>query len=198
MSDLVRRLLDEYRARFAAGERPDVADYVARAGDDADALAELLDDFLRTVPAPEPPPETVAAIRAIAAAEPALLAQRTARGVRREAVIDALMTRFGFKKASRPKLEERYHELESGLLDPGRVDTGVLDAIAAALGLVRSQLVFSRPPQARLQAYLRMAPGARPKPEVSMAPPLFAAPMAVPAAAPEEPDEIDRLFGVGM
>jgi hypothetical protein len=197
MSEPVRRLLDEYRARFAAGERPDVGDYVARAGDGGDALAELLDDFLRTAPAPDPPPETVAAIRAIAAVEPALLAQRTARGVRRETVIDALMTRFGFKTTSRAKLEERYHELESGLLDAGRVDTGVLDAIATALGLVRSQLVFSRPPQALLQAYLRMPPGARPRPGASMAPHLLAAPMAGPAAAPEEPDEIDRLFGVG-
>jgi len=196
MSDLVNRLYDEYRTRYAAGERPDAADYVAQAGDAGDALAELLDDFLRTAPAPDPLSETVAAVRAIAAGEPALLAQRTARGVRREAVVDALMTRLRLKKAGRPKVEERYHELETGLLDAGRVDTRVLDAIAAALGLARSQLVFSRPPEALLRAYLRMPPGARPAAEAPAAPHLLLARLEARPPGPGEPDEIDRLFGV--
>lgn len=194
MADRVHRLFDEYRRRVAAGERPDAADYVERAGAGGGALADLLDDFLRTLPVPDAPPETVAAIRALAAGEPALLAQRTAKGVRRGAVIDAVMSHLSLPKASRRKVEERYHELEAGLLDASRVDAGVLDAIAQALGTLRSGLIFSRPPQPLRQAYLRMTPGAAATGAPSAPPRHLAAPSA---AAPAEPDEIDRLFGVG-
>lgn len=193
MADRARRLFNDYRKRAVAGDLPDAAPYLERAGTDADALADLIDDFLRQMPVPDAPPETVAAIQAIAAGQPALLAQRTAKGVSRRAVIDTLMERLSLPRSSRPKVEERYHELESGLLDAGRVDAGVLDAIAAALGTLRAHLVVSRPPRPPAPAYLRLPPGAVPLPGPA-APPRRPAP---PGEAHGEPDEIDRLFGVG-
>ena len=44
------RLLDEYAARFARGEEPDAAAYLARAGARADELRELIDAFLVVAP----------------------------------------------------------------------------------------------------------------------------------------------------
>lgn len=189
MADPVRDLFDEFRRQAEAGHQPSVADYLTRAGDDADALADLLDAFLIEMPAREAPPETLAAVRALAAGEPTLLAQRTERGVTRKAVVDALMGRLSLSETSRPKVEERYHELESGLLDAGRVDGGVLDAIASALGIVRSHLVFGRPSLPQQPAYLRMPPGE------TLA--IVSGGLPESTETSEEPDEVDRLFGVG-
>ncbi|MEW6581281.1 MAG: hypothetical protein AB1416_00785 [Actinomycetota bacterium] len=198
MADPVRALLEEYRARFLAGEEPDARDFIERAGARGPELADLLDGFLRTAPAADPTPEDVALVRAIGEGEPSLLAQRTARGVRRGAIVDALMTRFGFAKASRSAVADRYHELESGLLDPRRVDPGVLDAVAAALGVARGQLSFGRPRPPAAAAYLRVGPGADLS-AFDVAAPRAAAPPAPASkgAPPGDLAEIDRLFGVG-
>jgi hypothetical protein len=201
MADAAERLLEEYRARFLAGEGPDVHDYLERAGVDADRLADLLDAFLQQAPAPDPDQEAIATVHAIAAGEPALLTQRTARGIRRAGVIDAIMERFGILKRHRARVEERYHQLETGLIDARRVDEGVVAAIASAFGVRPSELVFGKPPRFEARAYLRMAP---PPP---WATPDAPAPRPAPARAagvrahdPDIPDilEIDRLFGVPL
>jgi hypothetical protein len=171
MADHVSDLFDEFRRRAEAGEQPLVANYLERAGE---------------------PPETLAAVRALAAGEPTLLAQRAQRGVKRQAVIDALMGRLSLPTESRPKVEQRYHELEAGLLEAHRVDGGVLDAIASALGILRSHLVFGRPSAPQQPAYLRMPPG-----ETTTSPLRQSPPVEPVAAAPAQPDEVDRLFGVG-
>ena len=54
----VDRLFDELAAAYVRGERPDLPAYLARAGDDADELARLVDAFLRTIPRPSRPRTT--------------------------------------------------------------------------------------------------------------------------------------------
>ena len=41
------QLFDEYVASFARGERPDLRDYLARAGDQREELAKLVDIWLQ-------------------------------------------------------------------------------------------------------------------------------------------------------
>jgi hypothetical protein len=188
MADPVRRLFDEYRRHAAAGELPDVVPYLERAGKGADALADLLDDFLQHVPVPHPTPEAIAAVRAIAEGEPSLLAQRRAAGVTRDRMIDILLKGLSLPRKMRAKLELRYHELEAGLLDAGHVDVRVLDTIAQALGTLRDRLVFTRPRPAGAAAYLRRQPGTEPLGVVAYS--------RTPLDRADEPDEVDRLFGV--
>lgn len=179
-------LLDEFAARFARGERPDPRDYLRRAGEEADELAELIDAVLVAGGPPAPDQETVALMEAWIAGEPPLLELRRRRGQRREAVVEAILAALGLEPAKRAKVAGHYHRLESGLLDTRRVDRRVLDAIAGAIGAtVDDVLAWAAPPRGTVAAevYLRQA----------------AAPArAVDAFAAEvgEPDEVDVLFGV--
>jgi hypothetical protein len=87
-----------------------------------------------------------------------------------------------------------YHRLESGLLDLRRVDQRVLGAIAGAIGSTVDDIVtwgMRPPPALTVELYLRPGLEAR-----ASAPPAPMRARAVPAAAPREPDEVDRLFGV--
>jgi DNA repair protein RadA/Sms len=47
-------LFDEYAAAYARGERPELGEFLARAGEDADELARLVDAFLARAPTPAP------------------------------------------------------------------------------------------------------------------------------------------------
>jgi hypothetical protein len=183
MGETVFTLFDEYAARFARGERPDPRDYVARAGARADELAELIDGFLaRTVP-PQPDEEARDLARAWVGGEPPLVALRVRRGLRRSAVVDALVQRLGLDPQKREKVRAYYHRLESGLLDPAGVDQSVFGVLIELLGFRALELVRWRiPPQEEL-AYMRLPTDA-----------VLAQEAAQPAAEPAEPDEIDRLF----
>lgn len=200
MAETPERLLAEYRERFLAGERPDALDYLGRAGTRADRLAGMIDDFLIHAPPLDPHPDDLAAVRAIAAGEPTLAAQRSARGIRRKAVIDAIIAAFGLK--GRRRVEERYHELESGLIDPRRADPRLIDVIAGALGIARSALLIGRPPEVdTAAAFLRPAPPPLAAPvrslRVTARSDAHLAHSAAPA--PKRTDDaaaIDRLFGV--
>lgn len=177
-------LFDEYAAAYARGERPRLDGYLARAGAGAEELARLVEAFLQAAPAPAAAPADVATLDAFLAGDPPLLALRTARGVTRDAVVDAILAALALAPALRAKVRRRYHDLEAGLLDPERVDRRVVAAIAEAVG-ARAADLFAwtpRPPAAAARAYLRIAEA-----------PAAAAP---PAAAPEPPDEVDELFGI--
>lgn len=123
MADLVVQLFEEYVGRFTAGDRPDLREYLQRAGGEQDELAKLVDRFLQWAEAPEPDEDAVAVAQAWIEGEAPLVALRTRRGLKRDAVVDALMARFGFAAGSREKVRLRYHELETGQLDLGRVDS---------------------------------------------------------------------------
>jgi hypothetical protein len=182
MADEVFRLFDEYAARFARGERPDAREYLARAGEGADELAALIDRFLEGAPAPPADAEARALAQAWLEGEPPLLALRTQRGLRREAVVEALVGRLALDPGKRKKVERYYHRLETGLLDPARVSSRVFDVLAETLRTSLADVRGWRPRPATAEGvYLRAA-----EPEMA-APPTA-------AAEPGERDEIDALF----
>jgi hypothetical protein len=123
----VDRLFDELAAAYVRGERPDLPAYLARAGDDADELARLVDAFLRTVPPPEPSEDDVAVMRARLEGEPGLLALRKRHGRKVDEVVDDLAVRLDVDDHSR--LKRYYQRLEGGLLDPHRIDERVWNAL---------------------------------------------------------------------
>jgi hypothetical protein len=122
------------------------------------------------------------------AGEPPLLELRRRRGHRREAVVEAILQALGIEPAKRARVAGHYHRLESGLLDLRRVDRRVLGAIADTIGARIEDLAAWAAPARRspaLELYLRA-----PVEADALAP-------ALASAAFEEPDEVDRLFGVG-
>jgi hypothetical protein len=177
------------------GERPDLAAYLARAGDDADELARLVDAFLRTVPPPEPSDDDVAVMRARLEGEPGLLALRKRQTRRVDEVVAELAARLEVDDHSR--LKRYYQRLEGGVLDPHRVDQRVWDVLRELYGTNVRNLI--RPLVTReggsAMAYYRRSASFEPS---ASAPALAAA--AEPAAVadvdplPQERDALDRLF----
>ena len=123
----VDRLFDELAAAYVRGDRPDLPAYLARAGDDADELARLVDAFLRTVPTPEPSEDDVAVMRARLEGEPGLLALRKHRGRKVNDVVDDLAVRLDVDDL--PRLKRYYQQLEGGVLDPHPIDERVWEAL---------------------------------------------------------------------
>lgn len=193
MADDVLRLLDDFAARYARGERPDARDYLAHAGEDADELAALLERFLALRSPPRPATETVELMRSWRAGEPPLLELRRRRGLRRSAVVDGLVRILGLRPEQRAKVAGYYHELESGLLDAGRVDRRVFAALAETLGARLEDILPWSPPLRAGGVYHRLAePASTPPPAAKPASP------PPPAERGEEGwDEVDRLFRGG-
>jgi hypothetical protein len=182
VADLVLQLFEEYVGRFAGGERPDLREYLARAGEGRDELAGLVSRFLAWAEAPEPDEDAVAIAQAWIEGEAPLVALRTRRGLKRDAVVDALMARFGLAAGSREKVRRRYHELETGQLELGRVDRALLDELAALFKARIGDLLAWQPRPVSAQAVYHRAN-----------PAIAAQPLVAPAS-PAEPDEVDRLF----
>jgi hypothetical protein len=184
VADLVTQLFEEYAGRFTAGERPDLRSFLDRAGDGREELAELVDAFLLWAEAPDPDDDAVALAQAWLDGEAPLVALRVRRGVRREDVVDAIVARFGLAKL-RGKVERRYHELETGQIDPRRADPSLLEEVAAVLRTRVADLLAWRPrPLAAEAAYFRSEPA------LAAPPPMAAAPQA----PVEARDQVDRLF----
>jgi hypothetical protein len=183
----VFELFDEYAAAYARGERPSAEAYLDRAGAKRDQLARLLEEFLPRTPVKPPSEDDVRHLGLLLAEEPPLLTLRVERGLRVDDVVGALVDRLGLEAGLSEKLRLRYHELETGQLEPRRVDRRVWEALAEMLQAKVEELVaWARPlaspaPQA---AYYRAADAVTPR-----------EPLMV--GEPAEPDEVDRLFGVG-
>ena len=187
MAEDVAHLLDEYAVRFRRGERPDLREYLQRAGEGADELARLVDAVLQAVPPPAASEEAVELSRAWVEGASPLLELRTRRRLRRADVVDALLEDLGLGLAQREKLRRRYHELETGQLEPERVDRRVWQALAETLqARVEDLAAWTRPAAAFDEglAYYRVSEP-------------VAASMPARAMPAEEPDEVDRLFGIG-
>ena len=189
--DRVFELFDEFAAAYARGERPSLDDYLARAGEDAGELARLADAWLERAPAPPAREDSVELLDAFLAGEPGLVALRARRGLRVDDVVDALLGKLSLDVAKRDKVKRLYQQLEGGLLDPGRVSAKVWGVVRDVVGPaaeeaarwggrpLAAEAVFSR-----ADALYRTAAAAPP-------------PLAKRAApADEQPDEIDRLFGL--
>jgi hypothetical protein len=184
----VDELFGEYAAAYARGERPAAGEFLARAGGEADELAGLIDRFLSVAPAPIPDEATVALFGAWQTGESPLRRLRTARGVTREAVVSVLVKALGLDVKKEAKVSRYYHDLESGELEPERVDRRVWDVLAASLGARVADLMGRRPPLLEL----RSVPLAR----APMAMASMEAPTAADTDTEAEDDEVDRLFGV--
>lgn len=181
-SEEVELLLEDYAARFARGEGPDVREYLARAGAGRDELATLIDAFLAHAAPRDPDAETIESVRAWMSGKEPLLALRTRRRLRVDEVVTALMSALGLDDAKRAKVKRYYQQLETGLLEPGRVDGRVYEALSRVLRAKVAELAALRPtPLQTRAAYFRAEP---PLADV----------VSSPAAEPEEPDEVDALF----
>jgi hypothetical protein len=186
-------LFDDFALRYVRGERPDVRDYLERAGAERDELGTLIDRFLQAVPAHEPSEEDVVLMQARLEGEPVLLVLRKRRKLSRAAVVDALVSALGIDVAKQAKVGRYYHELETDQLDPHRVDRKVWDALGEFLEANARTLAGVRlaPPPAPMTAYRRDAAQFQAKLEA------FDADRVPADRAAAEPDEVDRLFTAG-
>jgi hypothetical protein len=96
------------------------------------------------------------------------------------------MRTLGLDVKKNEKVKRYYHELESGLLEPERVDRRIWDTVAETLGARMSDLVGWRPRQIEF-----------PEPAFSRASRPMMSAMREPEGSPEPEDEIDRLFCSG-
>jgi hypothetical protein len=185
VAERVEELFGEYAAAYARGERPQAREFLARAGEQVDELASLIDTFLARVPTPAPDEQEVVLFEAFQAGESPLLRLRTARGVTREAVVGALMRTLGLDTKKEEKVKRYYCELESGLLDPERVDRRVWDVLAKTIGARVADLLAWGPPRAEFPAPALARGPARP----------MMAAMREPELQEERAeDEVDLLF----
>lgn len=185
MSEHLFELFDEYASAYARGERPSAEDFLARAGSERDQLATLLDDYLRRAPVPPPSEDDERHLELLVADEPPLLVLRRERKLRREQIVELLRERLGLPVELDQKLGLRYHELETGQLEPARIDRRIWEVLGDLLqAKVEDLMALTRPRGLadRNVAFFRATAAAAPAPS--------------PPSASSEPDEVDRLFGL--
>jgi hypothetical protein len=188
VDDRVFELLEEFAAARARGDRPDPISYLERAGEDADALRDLIDALLVETPPPAPAGEVVAMMNALVAGDPPLLGARLHRRMAVDAVVDALVGALRLDPGSRERVKLLYQRLEGGLLDGRRLDPRLRAALADTLGLRPRDITLAgagaAPGEGVVYARSAEAPADIPH--------------GIPGdAAAEAPGEIDRLFGLG-
>jgi hypothetical protein len=191
----VDRLFDEFAAAYVRGDRPDLPDYLARAGDGAEELARLVDVFLRVAPAPEASDDDAAVMQARLEGEPGLLALRNRRSRRVDEVVAGLADTLGVD--DRARLKRYYQRLEGGLLDPHRVDQRVWDALRGLFATNVRNVVRPVATGAGGSAMAYYRRPASPDPTVrraSAAPDALMEKLTQLDPPPAERDELDRLF----
>jgi hypothetical protein len=179
----VTDLFAEFADAYACGEHPRAEEYLARAGEQADELALLLDRFVRAAPAREPDPATLALTEAALTGEPPLVTLRANQRIRVDDVVDALVEQLELDMPNRAKLKGYYQRLEGGLLEPSGVSRRVWDVLKGVIGPRTEELAAWEPrPAVAGAVYLRAAE------------PAAAPPFSLAKQKREKPDEIDRLF----
>ena len=184
LPNAVEELFAEYASAFARGERPRARDFLDRAGADGDALAAMIERFLQAAPRPTASAEDAALVAGWLEGEPPLVTQRVRLGLKRDAVVDALLGALRLAPGKRERLREAYHELETGQLDPAGVDASVWSSLAEILQANVRELAAWRPPQLPLEVAYRVADA-----EIRLA-----TGSAIRQHPLSEPDEVDRLF----
>ena len=190
-------LFEEFLVSFARGQDPDVADFLARAGDERVQLEQMIDRYLSTAVPPEPDEEKVELMRAWVAGQPPLLELRTRRRMKRDAVSSWLVSALGLDAKKERKVARYYHQLESGQLELAGVDQRVWEALSRLFEAnVRQVAAWGQAPlKPRLSVAFRHADElaafslAIPDPR-----PPEPAPSEPAAAEADEGDEVDRLF----
>ena len=150
-------LFAEYADAFGRGERPRAGEYLARAGEARDELAALIDRFLRAAPRPAATVEDSVLLAGWLQHEPPILELRRRQGVKRGEVVERLLGALGLKEASRDRLADAYHELETGQLDPAGVDASVWRALAEILSANVRELAAWRPAPVAAEPAYRVA-----------------------------------------
>lgn len=180
----VDTLFAEYASALGRGERPRAADYLARAGEDVDELATMIDRLLRAAPRRDPTAEDAARLAGLVQGEPPLLQLRLSRRLRRDEVVDRLLVALGLNPKSRARLRDAYHELETAQLDPDGVDPSVWTALGEVLmANVRELAVWRPQPPTAAAAFFRESAGIRVETRAAFR-----------QHPVSEPDEVDRLF----
>ena len=203
-------ILSDFVDAWNAGRRPDVDEYVARAGEaDRERLAADMVAFLALAPTPEYDDEALAAIRAepvvasVAAAAqergglwPALLPRLRARAALTTGQLAAALVGALALPADRETKTRGYLErLEAGGLDPRGLSGRLLDGLAQLLGVPRADLegagAFGAPP-APATLFRAASPVAQ-----RMRADLDVVADALAGPAGEDWDEVDELFRGG-
>jgi hypothetical protein len=138
--DRAMRLLEEFAAARARGERPDVIAYLERAGGDAERFGRLVEALWDTSPPPEPSAGSVAVMRALAEDEPPLLVLRRRLGMTLDEMAAALGDLLARPAAETPRLRALYQRLEVGRIDLAEAAPSVHAAVARVLGVDEGEL----------------------------------------------------------
>jgi hypothetical protein len=178
-------LFAEFAEAFARGERPRASDYLARVANtaDEDLLTAMIERFLQSTPRPTAVPEDAERL-ARWLSEPPILVERRQRGLTRDAVVDRLLVLLGLSDGNKRRLATAYHELETGQLDPDRVDDRVWSAMREILHVSVRELASRRPPAVSAAPAYRMS-----STDVTLATQARLGHNQEPAV-----DEVDRLF----
>jgi hypothetical protein len=180
----VAELFDEFVEAQVSGQRPDVREFLRRAGAASGELGLLIDRFLQIARIEDPDEETIVALTARLEHVTPLTAARTRLRLRVDDVVDRLRDALRLGEESRARIRVAYQELEAEQLDPNGVHDRVWDALRSIFGLDPRRLVGGQMPPFAAAAYLRRADF-----EQAQA---AAAPRS--PAEPQEPDEVDLLF----
>lgn len=147
---LLGELMAEAVAALDERRFGDVDAILERAGADRQELLDMIELSLALRGPAQPSPQVVDAIAAspmfdVRPWSEVLTAARKAEGLKRPALVAQLAARLGVgDDAGRARLEERYHELETGQLEPARVRPAVVDALGDLLGGIRETLAATR------------------------------------------------------
>jgi hypothetical protein len=182
-SAVVAQLFDEFVDAHVSGERPDVREFLLRAGPESEKLGLLIDRYLEVAPIEEPDEATVVALNARLEHLTPLTAARRRLPLRVDDLVERLRELLGLDPSSRTRLRVAYQELEAEQLDPGGVDDRVWDALRSILGLDPRRLAMRETPAFAAPSYLRAA-------DFQAAEPAPAAPLS----ERDQPDEVDFLF----
>lgn len=143
-------LLAATLAAFDEGRSADVDRLLDSAGDDRLELVEMVELSLTLRGPASPSSEAIKALAMTPAfdarAWPDVLTDaRHAQGVKRPALVAALAQRLGIvSPEGEERVRERYHEVETGQLDPRHISTAVVDALGDVLGGMRDLLNATR------------------------------------------------------
>jgi AcrR family transcriptional regulator len=153
MTDDRDMLLGELMAEAVAALRErrfgDVDAILDRAGDDRAELLDMIELALALRGPAEPDPAVIDELAAsplfdVRAWPEVLTEARLAAGLKRPTLVARLAERLGVGDDGRAHLERRYHELETGQLEPRRVRPVVADALGDLLGGIRDTLASTR------------------------------------------------------
>jgi len=175
-------LFDEFVESHVSGGRPDVRDYLLRAGKADGELGVLIDRFLALAPVEAPDEETIVALNArLEFVTPLTEARRRLR-LKVEDVVERLRDALDLQETSRGRLRVAYQELETDQLDPAGVSDAVWAALHKIFGVDPRRLAMPAAPMLAASHYLRQAD--------------FDAPPRLSAlrSAAHKPDEVDALF----